>query len=141
MNCLFFEGKKVVMGVQRAVYEVKAISLSSDWAYKTACEKFGVELIDSFPRFSRGPRTGKLKGYLCYIKATVGGWAENLPSGRGVLFPGASDWKLAMAVQNEDPKGHSVVATWDSKGGVKQHQTPEQADKLFKTYGESPRYA
>ncbi|WP_041793445.1 hypothetical protein [Rhodoferax ferrireducens] len=129
------------MGVQRAMYEVKAIPLANAWAYKTACEKFGDGLVETFPRFSRGPRKGSLKGYLCYIKATVGGWAENLPGGRGVLFPGTSDWKLAMAAQVSDPKGHSVVATWDFGGGAKQIQTPEQADKLFKTYGESPRYS
>ena len=80
------------MGVQRAMYEVKAIPLTDTWAYKTACENFGDGLVESFPRFSRGPRKGSLKGYLCYIKTTVGGWAENLPVGRGVLFPGTSDW-------------------------------------------------
>lgn len=128
------------MSVQRAVYEVKAIPLAGEWAYKTACEKFGVELVESFPKFTRGPRAGKLKGYLCYVKATVGGWANNLPGGRGVLYPGTSDWKLAMAGQYSDPKGHSVVARWDPREGTEQLQSPEQAAKLFKAYGDSPRY-
>ena len=92
--------------VQRAVLEVKALPLSGEWAYKVACEKFGQDLVDSFPRSTKGPREGELKGYLCYLKATVGGWTDNLPNGgRGVVLPGASGWKLAMEMQLSDPKG------------------------------------
>jgi hypothetical protein len=129
------------MAVQRAVYQVNAHALSGDWAYKVACEKFGADLVDTFPKFTRGPRKGALKGYLCYIKVSVGGWANNLPGGRGVLFPGTSDWKLAMAGQYDDPKGHSVVARWDHREGAEVLQTPEEAAALFKACGQSPRYA
>lgn len=127
-------------GVQRAVYEVKSLPLSGEWAYKVACEKFGPELVDSFPRFTRGPRKGQLKGYLCYIKATVGGWAQNLPAGPGVLFPGAHHWKLAMAEQYSDPTEHSTVARWHPKVGAEVLQTPQQAWDMFKAYGQEARY-
>lgn len=107
------------MKIQRAVYEIEALPLSGDWAHQVACEKFGAELVDSFPKVSCGRHVGKPRGYLCYIKATVGGWANNLPSGRGVVFPGTSDWKLAMVTQDDDPRGHSVVARWTwSKDGA-----------------------
>ncbi|WP_454914454.1 hypothetical protein [Variovorax gossypii] len=97
-----------------------------------ACEKFGQALVDSFPRFAHGPRKGKLKGYLCYIKATVGGWAHNLPNGAGVLFPGAHHWKLAMVTQYSDPKEQLTVARWHPETGVSVLQAPQTAWKLLK---------
>ncbi len=130
-------------GVQRATFEVKALPLSGEWAYRVACEKFGRDLVDSFPRFTRGPRKGQLKGYLCYIKASVGGWSYNVPGypqGR-VVYPGCTDWKLAMADQYNDPKEHSTVARWHPKLGAEALQSPEAAAALFKTYGKEPRYA
>ena len=99
------------MKIQRAVYEIKALPLSGDWAHQVACEKFGAELVDSFPKVARGRHAGKPGGYLCYIKATVGGWANNLPSGRGVVFPGASDWSWQWSrkttIQGATPSSHA----------------------------------
>jgi len=126
--------------VQRADYELKAIPLNSEWGYKVACEKFGSDLVDSFPRFSKGKRKGLLKGFLCFVKVSIGGWAQNFPSGATVLTPGIKDWKLAMVEQDGDPKCHSTVATWSQDFGVKSFQTPEQAISRYKTYGTQPQY-
>lgn len=109
--------------VQRAKYRLLALPLSGEWAHKVAKEKFGAELMDELPRILRGRDQRRVRGLLCFIKTEVGGWAENLPGGRGVLFPGTSDWKLAIADQHSDPHGHSVIATWDRQAGARVFQT------------------
>ena len=122
-------------------------ALSGDWGYKVACEKFGTDLIDSFPRFSRGPRKSKLKGFLCCLKVETGGWCHNLPGspGRaGVLRPGTYDWRITMADPNADIRHHAIVATWDYNGGsplILKLQTPQDAAETFQTHGSGARYA
>ena len=127
---------------QRAKYEVQAFPLSGDWAYKVACEKFGNELVDTFPRFTRGARKGQLKGFLCYLQVSEGGWMSSALAGRrpGVLLPGSQDWHLAMATQYQDPHGHATVATWHPESGVGFIQSAADAHRMFRTYGTEPRY-
>lgn len=132
---------------QRANYRVCAAAHSNDWGYKVACEKFGAEVVGRFPVHTRGAAAGRPKGYLLFIKATRGGWAYNVPGypqGR-IVYPGSSDWKLAMHIQEIDPHGHSVVATWHrgrdgTADSIQVLQTPEEAEALFKTYGKDPRF-
>ena len=130
-------------GIQRARYTIIEAPLAGDWGHKVACEKFGADLVESFPRLSRGPRAGALKGYLYAIKVEVGGWAHNapgMPLGGGVLRPGTRDWCLRMVGGDSDPKGHSVVARWTRAGGAEVIQTPAEAEALFKAYGKEARY-
>ena len=138
------------MSVQRAQVERCTAPLASEWGYRVACERFGQALVDSFPRFSRGPRKGALKGYLCWTKVAVGGWCRNLPNrpgSAGVLRPGTSDWRVQIAHPDADPQGHSVVATWCYNGeeisGRPQpevKQTLNEAAEMHKAYGTEKRY-
>lgn len=135
----------------RAVRERKIAWLSGDWAYKVACEKFGQELVDSFPRYTRGPRKGKLKGALCWTKVTRGGWVATGPGYMGegtqgyVERPGSRDWRLTLTPYFVHD--HGVVARWyDERHAsalgcpqVELVQTPEQAVEAAK-HGDQPRY-
>lgn len=135
--------------VQRAAFETKTAPLSSEFGRKVASEKFGEQVVASFPTFSRGPRKGELKGFLCWTKCTVGGWTHNHPDKGGdrggVLRPGTYHWRLTMAHPQADPHGHSIVARWTwVKGGdpiVENLQRPEAAEQLHKDYGAERRYA
>lgn len=131
----------MIRRVQRAVFELKFVPLSDEWARTVAEEKFGAELIASVPVFRNGPRKGKPKGYLSFIKCSVGGWGY-VPwvSGGCVIMPGTHDWRLSMATPYGDPKEHSLIARWGPESGACMLQSPEQALKMFKTYGDSPRY-
>lgn len=103
-------------GVQRAAYERKVVSLSSEWAATTAREKFGAEIVGRFPTFSKGPRKGLPKGYLCWVKCTEGGWtyAEEMGGALrgGVLKPGSHFWRLTLNHPDMDREGNTVVARW-----------------------------
>jgi hypothetical protein len=132
----------------RAVFTLIAAPLADTWGLKVATEKFGTELIEAMPRHSKGRNAGKLRGYLCFVKCASGGWATDVPipgfpvSG-GVIYPGTSDWRLTLRAHDEDPRGHSTVATWirGSQGAsVQRVQSPADAEALFKAYGKEPRY-
>ncbi len=127
--------------------EHKGAPLSSPWAYGVACEKFGKELVDLFPRITRGPRKGQLKGYLLWAKITRGGWVVDGPgAGNGhVETPGAKYWRLAMEWNQFD--GHDwegsrgdVVAYWDWRDGVRTYVHPMVADAMAKQSG-TPTYS
>lgn len=138
------------MPVQRATFERKVVALSTEWGRKVATEKFGEQLVGSFPTFTRGPRKGLLKGFICWTKCAEGGWTNNVPdqSGRttglgGVVKPGTSGWRLTMAHPDADPCGHSIVARWTwckPEPVVEILQTPQAADQMHTAYGYSPRY-
>ena len=60
-----------------------------------------------------------------------------------MIYPGTSDWRIAMQPQGADPRGHSTVATWHMENGapvVRQVQSADEAMALFKKYGKEPRY-
>jgi hypothetical protein len=76
-----------------------------------------------------------------FAQVWTNGWAHNLPTGRGVLLPGAHHWKLAMAEHYSDPKEHSTVARWHPTFGVEVLQTPDAAWKVYRAYEQEPRYA
>lgn len=102
-------------GVQRAAYERKSVDLSNEWAATTAREKFGAEIVARFPTFSKGPRKGLPKGYLCWVKCTEGGWTyEDTGNGRGggVLKPGSHFWRLTLIHPDLDREGRTVIARW-----------------------------
>jgi hypothetical protein len=135
------------MAVQRAAFEKKVAPLSTEFGRKVAVEKFGEQTVAAFPTFSRGPRKGQLKGFLCWTKCAVGGWTHDHPDspGRsGVVRPGTSHWRLAVAHPDADPCGHSIVARWTYNSGspiVENLQTPQAAEELHKAYGSNKRYA
>jgi hypothetical protein len=127
-------------GIQRAHFEDRSVPLSNEWGQRVAREKFGDDVLEAFPRFTRGPRKGQLKGYLRYLKVSVGGWAHRGGGSAGVLLPGTWDWKLAIESTQSDPYGHSVVACWAKETGVQPVQTPEEAAALYRAYKDRPRY-
>lgn len=139
---------RITSRVQRATFTVKTAALSGEWGYRVACEKFGAELIDSFPVYSRGPRKGQRKGVIEWIKCDVGGWTYQHPEtrGAGVVFPGVYGWNVRMTGVYSDPKNHSVVARWywdraTRTGKTEVLQTPENAAAMFAAYGQEARYA
>lgn len=134
-------------GIQRASFEQKTAPLSSEFGKKVAIEKFGEQLVACFPVFSKGPRKGLMKGYLCWTKCTVGGWARSHPDSGGtlggVVKPGTSGWRITIEHPDLDPRGHSVVARWTYAKPdpiVENLQSPADAVQLFKTYRTNARY-
>lgn len=112
---------------QRAQYETKVAPLSGDWGLRVATEKFGAELLATFPVYTRGPRKGKLKGALCWTACTVGGWSRNPPGGgrATVLRPGTYDWHLTLT---PDDANGSRVAEWDRATGARVLRPASEVD-------------
>lgn len=133
-------------GVQRATYEKKVAWLSSDWGLQVATEKFGADLIAQMPVYTRGPRKGKPKGALTWVKCTEGGWMrmKGAPSrAGGVIRPGSYDWALTLSPYNDHDHGRVAEWTWVAAGKdpvVRVLQTPANAEQMVKTYGDNPRY-
>lgn len=50
--------------------------LSSDFGLSFARSYFPAELLDSLPRYVRGPKTGKLKGSVEWERCIRGGWVR-----------------------------------------------------------------
>jgi len=62
-----------------AVTETKTASLSQEFGEGFARRIFGDEAVDALPRFTRGPRKGKIKGLIGWKKCTRGGWFKTAP--------------------------------------------------------------
>lgn len=121
-------------GVQYATSMQRSAPLDKEWGYNVACEKFGKALIDSFPTYTRGPRKGKLKGFLVWRQVTEGGWSRELG---GVLRPGTDDWRVQFGYPDGDQHGATVVARWefrakDQPGLVTNVRTVEEAHEQAK---------
>lgn len=56
--------------------ESRTAYLSTDFGEEIARKWFGDETVDSLPRFSRGPRKGKIKGVVSWRKVVKGGWVR-----------------------------------------------------------------
>lgn len=59
-----------------AQIEVRQSYLSTDFGEELARKWFGDESIDALPRFTRGPRKGKIKGVITWSKVVRGGWVS-----------------------------------------------------------------
>lgn len=56
--------------------EEKYSKLSTEFGETLARKWFGDEVVDEIPKYVRGEKKGKLKGYLKWIKVTKGGWVR-----------------------------------------------------------------
>jgi hypothetical protein len=78
---------------------VKVADLASDFGFNLFMRKAGAkadELLASLPKYVRGPKTGKPKGFICWLKVESGGW--DFVYGNGVQKPGTSfGYKLASS--------------------------------------------
>lgn len=71
------------MAKQAARIETKSAEIASDFGADLALRWFGPEIVDSLPRYVRGAKGGKPKGWNVWDKAVVGGWDK----GAGVVLP------------------------------------------------------
>jgi ssDNA-binding Zn-finger/Zn-ribbon topoisomerase 1 len=71
------------MAKQAARIETKAAEIASDFGGGLALRWFGQEIVDSLPRYVRGAKAGKPKGWIVWDKVAVGGW----DNGAGVVLP------------------------------------------------------
>ncbi len=103
------------MSAQYAVVEHRCVAMSTDFSQTLVAEKFGPEVLARLPLYSRGPRKGLPKGYLCWRKCTVGGWSRMRQC---VVYPGTSEWCVRLAVDYMDPENQTVLATWERGSGT-----------------------
>jgi len=91
--------------------ETKTASLAGEFGESFARRIFGDEAVDSLPRITRGPRKGKIKGYMGWKKCVVGGWFKTAPGhyqevNTGfVMRPGPLEYAL-LSDQYADNKGN-----------------------------------
>lgn len=92
--------------VNYAQTETKCAGLDSDFGRDFLFRRFDAELaqhiLNSFGTYTRGPRKGKQRGYICWTKTVKGGWVKDGPGyyGEGscghVASPGTSDVRVSL---------------------------------------------
>lgn len=102
-------------GVQRAVFEVKVADLASDFGLGLLKRKFGADgaaiITETFGQISRGPRKGQARGYIHWVKCSVGGWTWAFDIHGSVLVPGSSRYRVTLN-GNLDDKTCIKVRDW-----------------------------
>lgn len=61
-----------------ARFEERSARLADDFGLAMARRYFG-DMVDDLPRYVRGPRKGKLKGWIRWRKCAKGGWVRTGP--------------------------------------------------------------
>lgn len=93
-----------------AQIEAKNSRLCEDFGREFVYRRFPKEVADAIfealPRYTRGPRKGKVKGYIVWNKVTKGGWVRTGPSYHGspsghVAYPGTQDVKIVLELSYE----------------------------------------
>lgn len=69
------------MKVNYAEIDTKKSSLDNEFGYAKAVEWFGEELIESLPKYVRGPKKGMPKGFIVWKKVVRGGWVKTFSGG------------------------------------------------------------
>lgn len=91
--------------VQYAKLESKSAALSGEFGQSFLKRRFGDDLaayiLETLPKFSRGPRKGLIKGYIHWTKCNEGGWFRSGPSYHGspvgrVIYPGTRDVFISL---------------------------------------------
>jgi hypothetical protein len=59
-----------------AQIDYRTAYLSTDFGEEIARKWFGDESVDSLPRYTRGPRKGRIKGAVTWSKVVRGGWVR-----------------------------------------------------------------
>lgn len=60
-----------------AQIDFRTAYLSTEFGEEIARKWFGNESVDSLPRYTRGPRKGKIKGVVSWSKVLRGGWVRS----------------------------------------------------------------
>ena len=55
---------------------VRSASLASDFGAEFAAKHFAADVLAKLPRYVRGPKKGKLKGEVEWVRCTRGGWVR-----------------------------------------------------------------
>lgn len=105
------------MAANFAQTELKTAKLSQDFGESFARRIFGDETVDSLPRFVRGPRKGKLKGFIGWKKCVKGGWFKTGPgyyqdtNSGYIMKPGPIEWVLLSEDYVENDYGYAILET------------------------------
>lgn len=62
-----------------AVFETRTASLSDDFGMTFALRHFTPEQVAQLPTYTRGPKAGKVKGRIVWVKCTEGGFVYSSP--------------------------------------------------------------
>jgi hypothetical protein len=81
--------------------------LSTDFGEEIARKWFGDESVDSLPRYTRGPRKGKIKGAVAWSKVVRGGWIR---TGRETANSEASGYVERRVGRVFDRKLHEITS-------------------------------
>jgi hypothetical protein len=65
-----------------AIFEVKNAFLSSDFGMEFALSHFSQEQIEQLPRYKKGPKAGKIRGQVSWVRVKEGGFVYSSP-----MFP------------------------------------------------------
>ena len=100
--------------IQRATIIPMSAPLAGEFGRGLLVNKFGeweaARILAAFGTYTRGPRKGMQRGYICWSKCTVGGWAHEPRFGSGyVQRPGSFGY---IAARNREDT--IVVAQRDS---------------------------
>jgi hypothetical protein len=99
----------------RAVIITRTAPLHSEFGFSYATRLFGEETIASLPLYVRGPHKGEVKGWLVWLKAESGGWAERY----GVVRPGLVAARITAVAHGETPlRGTWMGRTEDLSGAA-----------------------
>lgn len=82
--------------------------LSTDFGEEIARKWFGDESVDSLPRYTRGPRKGKIKGAVTWSKVIRGGWVR---TGRETASGDASGYVENRVGHIFDRKLHEITSS------------------------------
>lgn len=88
--------------------ESRTAYLSTDFGEEIARKWFGNESVDSLPRYTRGPRKGKIKGVVSWSKVVRGGWVSG---GRETANGGYTGYVENRVGHIFERKLHKLVST------------------------------
>lgn len=91
-----------------AQIEPRTAYLSTDFGEEIARKWFGDESVDSLPRYTRGPRKGKIKGAVTWSKVLRGGWVR----GSGVLNGDAAGYVETRVGHIFERKLHEIYSDY-----------------------------
>jgi hypothetical protein len=91
----------------RAQIDYRTAYLSTDFGEEIARKWFGDESVNSLPRYTRGPRKGKIKGAVSWSKVVRGGWVS---AGRETADGNYSGYVERRVGRIFDRKLHELVS-------------------------------
>jgi hypothetical protein len=93
------------MAINYAQIDSRSAFLSTDFGEEIARKWFGDESVNALPRYTRGPRKGKIKGAVTWSKIIRGGWVR---TGRETASGSASGYVETRVGMIFDRKLHEI---------------------------------